>query len=92
MGSDLLEKSEKSIREACHQKLEAACLIGEELGKIEKEELFRARGYASFETYLQGIRLTNCMGATADYQPIVRIICGHPKRWSESTPLICSLF
>jgi hypothetical protein len=54
MGSDLLEKSGKSIREACHQKLEAACLIGEELGKIEKEELFRARGYASFETYLRG--------------------------------------
>jgi hypothetical protein len=53
MGSDLLEKSEKSIREACHQKLEAACLIGEEPGKIEKEELFRARGYASFETYLR---------------------------------------
>jgi hypothetical protein len=37
--------------------------------------------------------LTNSMGATTEDLPIGRIICrGTPKRGSESTPLICSLF
>jgi hypothetical protein len=58
-----LELCEKSILEACRQKFEVGCLIGNELRKIETAELFRARDYDSFKTYLRDHPQIN--GATA---------------------------